>query len=181
MSERKYVFSVGSVCPPSWQPRYWCNCRASDSIRYQVIWYRWQRDMTRDKGALRAKSAKHKQSRVATGARLPGEEKGKWTKLSYRANISLIRSPTFSQRPSIPYWSLITILSLVPRFSTRWTSHLILWYWILWRIGYSTVSLRWLLSLLQMKSIVLKGLCVPYLDKPPIRQVTLKSLSLISL
>lgn len=43
--------------------------------------------MTRDKGDL---CAEHKRSRVAAGARLPGgEEKGKWTKLSYRANGTL--------------------------------------------------------------------------------------------
>lgn len=138
MSERKYVFSVGRVCSPSWQPRYWCNCRASDSmVRYQVIGYRWQRDMTRDKGDLCAKSAEHKRSHVAAGARLPGgEEKGKWTKLSYRANgtPSYMLPPRFHKH-NVLWWCrpLITISPLVPRFSTRWISHFRLTHWILWR------------------------------------------------
>lgn len=100
--------------------------------------------MTRDKGDL---CAEHKRSRVAAGARLPGgEEKGKWTKLSYRANgtLSYTFPPTFSQtQPSfdsvdhlyhrlIPRSSVLDSLNIPFSFNTLN---------IVTEIGYSTVSL----------------------------------------
>lgn len=153
MSKRKYVFSAGRACPPSWQPRYWCNCRASDStVRYQVIGYRWQRNMTRDKGDIRAKAAEHKRSRVP-------QKQGYWVAKKRESGRNwviermylLIRSSTFSQIQSfdtVNHLPSSLTTSIVSQFSIRWISHFHLTRWILWRrlaTQYWRVSLiyRW--------------------------------------